>query len=75
VNIKLDVADRRLLGTVEDNGRHFDPDVELDRSQGDSPLQNILGLRERLELVGGRLDVFSDEGTGNSFEITLPFSE
>lgn len=75
VTVKLDIGDRRLLGTVLDNGRKFDPEVELDRSQGDSPLQGLLDLQERLELVGGRLDIFSDEGGDNSFEITLPFTE
>ena len=72
IDIRLDIGDDRLMGTVEDNGRSFDPEVELDRSQGDSPLQNMLDLRERLQMVDGDLDIFSAEGEVNSVQITLP---
>lgn len=76
VEIKLDVGDNRLMGTVNDNGRYFNAEVELDPAQGDSPLQNLLDLRERVEMVGGQLDIFSDEdGNHNSIEILLPFAD
>jgi two-component system sensor histidine kinase DegS len=41
VDIRLDIGEDRLMGTVEDTGRTFDPEVELDRSQGDSPLGGV----------------------------------
>jgi len=72
IDIRLDIGDDRLIGTVEDNGRTFDAEVELDRSQGDSPLQNLLDLRERLQMVDGSLDIFSAEGEVNSVQIVLP---
>ena len=75
IDIRLDIGDDRLMGTVEDNGRTFDPEVELDRSQGDSPLQNMVDLRERLQMVDGDLDIFSAEGEVNSVQIMLPLIE
>lgn len=73
--VKLDVGDNQVRGTVEDNGKGFDPDVALDRSLGDSPLQNLLDLKERVELVSGTLDVYSTEGEGSSIEIVLPHTK
>lgn len=73
--IKLDVGDNQVRGTVEDNGKGFDPEVVLDRSMGDSPLQNLLDLKERVELVGGTLDIYSSEGESSSIEITLPYTK
>lgn len=73
--VKLDVGDNQIRGTVEDNGKGFDPEVVLDRNMGDSPLQNLLDLKERVELVGGTLDVFSSEGESSSIEVTLPYTK
>lgn len=75
IDVKLDIGDNRLMGVVEDNGNTFDPEVVLDRRQGDSPLQNLLDLRERIEMVGGKLEIFSAEGELNSVEILLPFNK
>lgn len=73
IDVKLDVRDRVVKGEVEDNGKAFDPEVVLDRAQGDSPLQNLLDLRERIEMVGGTLEVYSSDDGTNSVEILLPF--
>jgi two-component system, NarL family, sensor histidine kinase DegS len=73
VNVKLDVGEGRLLASIEDNGRYIDVETELDPREKESPLQNILEMRERIEMVGGTIEVFSQEGQGNSFEIMLPY--
>ncbi|KAB2906327.1 MAG: sensor histidine kinase [Anaerolineae bacterium] len=73
--VKLDVGDNQVRGTVEDDGKGFDPEVVLDRSLGDSPLQNLLDLKERVELVSGTLDIYSAEGEGSSIEILLPYTK
>jgi two-component system sensor histidine kinase DegS len=73
--VKLDVGDNQVRGTVEDDGKGFDPEVVLDRSLGDSPLQNLLDLKERVELVSGTLDIYSAEGEGSSIEILLPYAK
>jgi len=64
-----------VRGAVEDDGRGFLPEVVLDRTQGDSPLQNLLDLKERVELVGGKLEIYSAEGESSRIEAWLPFSD
>lgn len=75
ITVTLDIGDNKVRGRVEDNGKGFDPQVALDREQGDSPLQNLIDLEERVELVGGELDVYSAEGEGSKIEIILPIVE
>jgi two-component system sensor histidine kinase DegS len=76
ISAKLEVHDNEIRGTVEDNGKGFDPQVVLDRSKGDSPRQNLLDLRERVQLVNGRLDIHSgtEADQHTIIEVILPFS-
>lgn len=73
-NIKLvvDVGDTEVRAVLEDDGQGFDPMVDLDPEQGDSDVQVINTVRERIELIKGIFDVFSAEGEGSRFEIRLP---
>lgn len=71
VNIVLDMGPEWVKGTIDTDGRGFDPIQVLSDSSG----QNLFGLRtlkERIELVGGRLDVTSAEEGLNRFVILLP---
>jgi signal transduction histidine kinase len=56
--VRVEVA--RVNGTVEviveDDGRGFDPDEA-------TPGLGLVGMRERVELTGGRLEIRSDAGT------------
>lgn len=73
-NIKMmvDVNVDEVRATLEDDGVGFDPMIDLDPRQGDSDVQALNPLRERIELVQGSLDIFSGEGEGSRFEIRLP---
>jgi two-component system sensor histidine kinase DegS len=72
VDIKLSVGDDTIIMVIEDNGRAVDTDTELDPNQETASLNNISRLRERIELLGGKLDFFSNDGN-NIAEVTLPF--
>ena len=61
--------EERLEITVSDLGRGFDP-ASLDEVQGSG--LGLSGVRKRLELFGGRLQVTSTKGEGTSVTITLP---
>jgi signal transduction histidine kinase len=70
VRLQRDDGEVRLL--VSDNGRGFDP------PSGRSPSQErigigLLGMIERLELFGGRLQVASQPGRGVCLVAYLPF--
>lgn len=58
--------DREVRVFVEDEGRGFDP-----RSVGLGH-QGLLGMRERVELVGGRLILESALGEGTRIQVRLP---
>jgi signal transduction histidine kinase len=52
--------------TVADDGRGFDPTIISIKSLG------IQGMRERAEMLGGRLDVRSRAGEGTTIIVTFP---
>jgi two-component system sensor histidine kinase DegS len=72
INIVLDVGGPDWIkATVEHDGRGFDPEEVLSEEGGD----NVLGLRalkERIELVGGNLDITSAEEEASHYTILLP---
>ena len=64
-------ADGRVRLTVSDEGVGFDPET-LRAWDGTDQGFGLFSLRERLELLGGRLDVESAPGRGASFTIIAP---
>jgi len=67
IKIQVDMGDSFIKLTVEDNGKGFDPDVINERSS--------LGLKlikERVELLGGSLDIDSSLGKGSRIFLTVP---
>ena len=59
-----------LLVTVEDDGIGFDP-VSIDRSAGVYRL-GLIGIRERVTQLGGRLRLESAPGAGTRLTVELP---
>jgi signal transduction histidine kinase len=69
-NVALDQADpanQKLIVTIEDNGKGFDPTISKAGHFG------LLGMREQAEIVNGRLDINStkDNGTRIRFDVIL----
>jgi signal transduction histidine kinase len=56
----------RVSVLVEDDGRGFDP------ARGDDDGLGLLGMRERISLVGGRLKVESEPEKGTTVAIEVP---
>jgi signal transduction histidine kinase len=55
---------------VEDNGRGFQPDVPLTvKAPGGL---GLVGIRERVALVGGKLNIESEPGSGATLAIRIP---
>jgi len=55
--------------SISDDGRGFDPAAERDR-----PSLGLAGMRERVALLGGRLDIRSRQGQGTSVTAWIPSS-
>jgi two-component system sensor histidine kinase DegS len=71
--VKLSIAE--LPGTVRmeisDNGRAFDVAKTVGRK---NPKRlGLVGMRERIEMVGGTLTVLSNPGTGTTVRADIPF--
>ncbi len=70
VRVRVGYDDGSMHVTVADDGRGFDPDdVVIGRSRG------LVGMRERAELLGGRLELRSAPGEGTTVHTTLPVSD
>ena len=61
----------RLRITVEDQGVGFDPAL-LSRGAGAEERLGLFSIRERLELLGGGLEIESAPGKGTVFTLTVP---
>jgi signal transduction histidine kinase len=70
VMMSLEIRDRELAGSVEDDGGGFEPEAA-----GKASLSGGVGLqsmRERAEMLGGSLGVDSAPGAGTKVELRVP---
>jgi two-component system, NarL family, sensor histidine kinase DevS len=64
-NVSARLVDHRVQIAVEDDGRGFDPE-SVDIGRG------LTGMRERIELFGGELDVSSEPDVGTRISALVP---
>ena len=68
-SVTCHVRDDCIVIQVKDDGPGFDPlDGTVLRDDGG---QGLLGLRDRVESIGGRFQVSSSPGQGTTVEMTL----
>lgn len=68
IDVRLASVDEGLEITIVDDGVGFD----LQRTTQESDRHGLLGMRERVELIGGRIDIDSKSGAGTRIRATLP---
>jgi signal transduction histidine kinase len=66
VSILLTMSDGRVKAVIEDDGRGFDPNASPDAGIG------LIGMRERIELLDGKLAVESSETSGTTIAVEVP---
>ena len=73
VLVQVATSERALLIEIEDDGRGFVPKSVVEPSETGRGL-GLLGMRERVEILGGKmiLDSAPGEGTHLAFEIPIP---
>jgi two-component system sensor histidine kinase DegS len=71
INIVLDVGPEWLKATLEHDGKGFDSEETLSTEHAEDSY-GLRTLRERIELVGGSLDVMSSEDETSRYVILLP---
>ena len=73
VSLLLERTDSRVVAIIEDDGCGFDVDFVMS-----SPLREkrlgLLGMEERVALVGGKLTIESTQGTGTSIYVRIPIT-
>ncbi|MBE3568244.1 MAG: hypothetical protein IMW90_21205 [Thermogemmatispora sp.] len=69
--IRATANQKELLIEIEDDGVGFDPQ----RATISPGHYGLVGLRERVHLIGGALDIKSSPGTGTRISILLPVSD
>jgi two-component system sensor histidine kinase DegS len=69
VQVSLDMGQEQVVAVVEDNGRGFNPDEAMD---GGSRTIGLSTLRERIQMLGGELNIQSNIGQGARIEFSIP---
>jgi signal transduction histidine kinase len=72
VRVRLAWQGDVVITSIEDNGRGFDVRAWFQRSGEQQQTLGIIGIRERVMLLGGRADIKSQAGKGTRIEIELP---
>jgi signal transduction histidine kinase len=72
VSVRTDA--KRLLLSVRDDGQGFDVAEALRRAASGGHL-GLLGMRERVEALGGRLEIDSAPGQGTEIRASVPLEE
>lgn len=66
IQVKLEVNLHRVIAIIKDDGIGFDPSVKKEGSFG------IRGMKERVELLEGKLAIQSEKGFGTKVIIDVP---
>lgn len=73
--IEFKVMEQEALLKIQDNGKGFIWDEDLFESeQGKKPL-GLIGMMERASLIGGRVQVYSDDQHGTTIEAVIPLKK
>jgi len=74
VDVRLAHDQRNITVTVTDDGRGFDVPQALGQV-GPTQSVGLLGMQERVRLLGGRLDIRSHDGGGTIVRVEVPPSD
>ena len=69
VKIMLDMGEHLVRVSVEDDGRGFDPELI---SKEDTKKFSLPMLQERIQMVGGSLELESAAGEGTRVAFSIP---
>jgi signal transduction histidine kinase/ligand-binding sensor domain-containing protein len=70
IEIEIRYDERRLRLRLRDDGKGIDPKLLSD--DGDEGHYGLRGMRERAKLLGGKLTIWSERGSGTEVELIIP---
>lgn len=71
VDVSIRKAGDSICMTVKDNGKSFNVENVMHANGGKR--LGLLGMRERVEMIRGKLNVASSPGQGTTIEVQIPF--
>jgi signal transduction histidine kinase len=72
VLMRLEFEDERVQLIITDNGRGFDPREALEVGGAQRRAWGLLGMQERVALVGGVCEIASRHGDGSTVRVVIP---
>jgi PAS domain S-box-containing protein len=69
--VTMQTGDGQVVVVVSDQGAGFDPNA-IPAAVGKAGGFGLFGIRERLDLIGGRMEIQSASGQGCRFSLTVP---
>jgi len=72
ISLRLEQEGDTLLLTVQDDGRGIEPGVLERGGDGVGDQLGLRGVRERADLIGGRLEIDSQPGEGTTVLLVVP---
>ncbi len=73
VSISLEFLEKSLKLYIYDDGSGFDTEKQKSKTEDMSSGFGLLGIKERIELLGGALNIISELGKGTRLNIAIPF--
>lgn len=73
VSLEVDRNDYEIIMIIEDDGVGFDP-ANLGSGNGKRHF-GLVSMRERAEILGGTLDIYTAPGQGTTIRVQVPVSE
>lgn len=74
VTVQIGFAETVLNLEVRDDGQGFVPQTVFVASEGNHQAWGLLGMQERVALVGGTCVVHSEPGQGTAVEVSIPIT-
>src|SRR4030066_432329 len=74
VSINLGVKENEVYLRIQDDGHGFDP-AQMSSAAMELQHWGLVGIQERIDLVGGRMSVISDPGQGTTLQVNAPLTK
>ncbi len=71
VNLKVEFKEDKLLVEIRDNGQGFNLSSTLDSAISVGHL-GLLGMKQRIDMLGGEIYIKTSEGKGTTISVSLP---
>lgn len=73
-HVDLSAGDGRLVAVITDDGVGFEVDREPETGDVPTPSFGLLGMQERVRLLGGELQISSTPGAGTRVVVAIPLA-